>query len=527
LKIIIHSAGISLVKVHCSTSKYLRTQGSNVIDQFWRLADQYPEEIIGWCDKQFEAILDLKDWKSIFHHDLIMASYAIKNIFLGKEIGYIDNLPFININRNVMYGTWQMSSDVGGIKGETAIRFKYLLQDIKDFNLLINSIAKLGQQNGLFCYSAPQLIKINSSPPSNKMATDRLLFLFVSKHYKTVHIFILFWCLWKYEKRLPLLALFNSFFVNSLFEKQVDFSTIKVKSTRTSIFNDSIDVIIPTIGRSKLLIQVLKDLSVQTLLPNKVIIVEQNPDKEGVSELISLNNCNWPFEIKHFFIHQAGVCNARNIALKQVSSDWVFFCDDDNRMGENVLFEAILEIKRLGVDMISASYRQDNEPLVFTKIKQWGTFGAGNSIVARKSLKGLTFSASFEHGYGEDKDFGMQLRNSGCDIIYHPEIEIKHLKASIGGFREKYQLIWEKEKPISKPSPTLMVLAKKHYTQEQIAGFKTFLFLKHYTNQPIKNPIRYIIEMEKGWKNSEKWAEKLIDAETKIGKDFQVIIKSK
>jgi hypothetical protein len=47
------------------------------------------------------------------------------------------------------------------------------------------------------------------------------------------------------------------------------------------------------------------------------------------------------FNIRHIFTHQTGACNARNLALSHVESEWVFFNDDDNKFScdliENVL----------------------------------------------------------------------------------------------------------------------------------------------------------------------------------------------
>jgi hypothetical protein len=44
-----------------------------------------------------------------------------------------------------------------------------------------------------------------------------------------------------------------------------------------------------------------------------------------------LINQTWPFNIRHKFTHQTGACNARNLALSHVESEWVFFNDDDNK----------------------------------------------------------------------------------------------------------------------------------------------------------------------------------------------------
>ena len=116
---------------------------------------------------------------------------------------------------------------------------------------------------------------------------------------------------------------------------------------------------------------------------------------------------------------------------------------------------------------------------------------------------------SYEFGFGEDSDFGMQIRNLGYDILYLPEPEITHLKAPIGGFRSKPVLEWHKDNIQPKPSPTVMLYLILHTTQEQIFGYKTILFFKFYKNQNIKNPYRYFKMFQKQWNQSVFWANQL------------------
>ncbi len=521
--LIVHVKREKVAEVRNALGSAVEHSNNDLVDVFWELAERFPEEIIGWCESSLVEKLNFEEWDTIFHHDLIMASFAVENKFLPDSIGYVDQLPFVNINRKVLYATWQMSSDVGGIKGETLLKFKSLFREINDFDFLLNSLAKIGQQNGLLCYSAPKLLSSFSDKNPKATATVNQLFSFVYKYYNTIWISVLFWCYWKYEKKFPFRAYLKALLNKKYFSQNVELSQIKNQSNKKTETSTSIDVIIPTMGRPQFLLRVIEDLSLQNLLPKKVIVVEQNSDVDSLSELSELYSKTWPFEVKHHFIHQTGACNARNLALEEVNSDWVFFADDDIRFESNLLEKVIDEIENLGANSINMNCKQEGEKTIFKKMKQWGSFGSGTSIVKSAFAKQCIFSLIYEHGYGEDADFGMQLRNVGCDIIYHPKIEILHLKAPMGGFREKPVLAWEHEKPMPKPSPTLMALAIRYYTKEQMAGFKTSLYLKYYNNQSIKNPFSYIREMNKSWNKSEKWSKKLIDSEN----NFQVNTETK
>ena len=512
LKILIHQNAKIPVKVISSESEEVLLTSRTCTGAFWELAEKYPNEVIGWCEEDFQEDLALEEWNKIFHQNLIMASYAVKTTFLPESIGYIDQLPFINVDRSVSYGTWIMSSDVGGMKGEVLLRFRQLFGKEKDFDYLLNCIAKVGQQNGLFCYSEPGLLRSFVKRELQSTAINGQLFSFVYQNYNSIWTTILFWCLFKYEHRFPLWGYVLSFFREKYFQKKVRLPEVHLQSESTGT-PVSIDVILPTMGRPRYLLQVLGDLSRQSLLPKKAIIVEQNPELDSISELSELHSRKWPFEIIHHFIHKTGACNARNIALAEVTSDWVFFADDDIRLQPDLLKEVISEAGKYKLTAVNMNCKQPGEETVFHKVKQWGSFAAGTSIVKSYFAKKCRFSAVFEHGFGEDADYGMHLRQEGCDIIYHPGLEIQHLKAPMGGFRQKSVMDWEKENLLPKPSPTVMAFAMKYYTLQQIRGYKTSLFIKFYSKQSIKNPLVYLKQMRKRWSKSRAWAKKLLKLE--------------
>ncbi len=476
------------------------------IEELFRLAEDYSDSILVWCHESQKNNLDIVGIKSSFTLKNMMVSFS-NHHYLPEQIGYVDNSSFLKVNRNVKYPTWLMSSNVGAIHASQLIKFKSLILTNATLDYSLSSIAKLGMPNGLFCYSIPKLLKNNLLEEKQKKASRVTLFKFVKQHFKTRWVWLLLLNYVWHDKRIPLYSALRSLF----YKKIASPETFELEPISDNVSNetDTIDIIIPTIGRKQYLHDVLKYLSVQTLMPNKVVIVEQNPDKSSASELDFIKTENWPFEIKHFFIHQTGACNARNMALKEVTSKFVYLADDDNEFGKNLLQDVVDTMNKYSLEAVSMSYLQKDEKELFTKPIQWSAFGAGSSIIKSKYLEEVGFNMALEHGYGEDVEFGMQLRNQGADIIYFPDIKILHLKAPMGGFRTKFIHPWEQDVIQPKPSPTVMLNKLNNTTRHQFLGYKTILFFKFYNNQNIKNPITYYSKFKKQWKQSVYWANKL------------------
>ena len=479
---------------------------NNVQKVLLSLAQSHQNEFLIWCREDLSTTLDVGALADIFHHKLIMASYS-NDSYLPDEIGYIEESPFIKVKRDVSYPTWQMSSDVGGIHSSALLQFLNL-PVTDDLDYYLNSVAKLGQPRGLFCYSEPRLIR-GQNRIFEKKASGSLsvLFRFVRQHYRTRWLLLLLVNFMAYQHRLPL----RQFIYALSFRKRSgilpDFSGISVESTKKIVEQGSLDVIIPTIGRKEYLYQVLQDLKRQTRLPSKVIVVEQNPDRDSNSELDFIVEEDWPFKIRHIFTRRAGVCNARNLALNEVESDWIFFNDDDNRFRTNLIQEVFSNIRKYGISCYCTPYLKPGEDPKFELVTQTTTFGAGNTFLKNSSRQGIGFAPELEFGYGEDKDFGMQLREKGIDVIFFPEPAIIHLNAPSGGFRNLSKFPWSNSFPAPTPSPTLMWYKRRHFSQKQLLGYKTVLFL----NLMKKGKIEEMMEFNRSWQASMNWAGKLQD----------------
>ena len=508
--IVIYHNSKRVTRVVSDTLEVIDFDSSNSIASvLMHIALQFPNKSIAWCHQDYEGFVNWNEFPKVLHHNKIMVSFSPSiQIYLGREIGYVEESPFINVNKRVSYPTWQMSSGIGGMQASVLVQFKGKIKECRNFDYFLNSMAKLGMPLGLCCYSEPKLFKTFPECPQPK-ATIFTLFQFVYQHYKTRWLFLMLFNLMVYEKRLPIFAFLKALLYKKRSNIGISLNSIVVQSSKEVVNEATVDVIIPTIGRKSYLYDVLKDLALQTHLPKQVIIVEQNPMKGSESELDYLKNENWPFKIKHTFTHQAGACNARNLALSKVDSEWVFLNDDDNRFEANLIKKTIENIIKYGEKCITTSYIQPHEKSQHFSVHQTGIFGSGNSFVKTELLRKVSFDKALEFGYGEDTDFGLQLRKIGVDVIYFPDLNIVHLKAPMGGFRTQPVLQWHKEVIQPKPSPTIMYVKQKYDTKEQILGYKTVLFLKFYKLQNSRNPFVYLIKIKRQWNKSVFWAKQL------------------
>ncbi len=483
-----------------------------VIDQsiargLYNLAQTNPEKLLIWCFEADFHLLNIDVLSDVFHHNRIFASFQLPSQeYLPKSIGYVDRTCFVAVNKTVSYPTWMASALVGGVHAAVLLKMCPVLNLNHEFNYFLNSLAKLGMVQGLFCYSEPRLLlNTESVVYSSKRASKYTLFKFVKQHYKWVWVYFLVLSYWIYEKKIMISPLFYVIFIKQV-KINFQLDAIKVQSRKKILLEGSIDVIIPTIGRKKFLHDVLKDLAMQTALPKNVIIVEQNPDLNSKSDLDYITNETWPFVIKHTFTHHLGACQARNIALSQVTSEWTLLGDDDNRFDVNLLSDFIRIISQYGVEVVSSLYLQSLEKQNYFITAQTGIFGSGNSMIKSSLINKTKFDTRYEFNYGEDSDFGMQLRHQGVDVIFCTDIKITHLKAPMGGFRTKMTQLWDEELIQPKPSPTIQLYHQRYSTKNQILGYKLLLGIKFYREQTIKNPLCYLKEFKKRWTVSEQWA---------------------
>jgi glycosyltransferase involved in cell wall biosynthesis len=479
--------------------------GEPIVKAMFTLAQKSHNTLIGWCHEAYVNSTNMAKWETLVNHELELITYEPSGKYwIDNRIGYVDfTSPFIhNIPSNIRFGTWQASASIGLISSETLLQFSAIGNKVNDIRTLLVAIGKIGETLGLFSYSEPLLINSPSENPHLQASSIKATLQFIKSYYglKWTLFFIL--CNLIYKNKLRLDWLLMSLFIRKLPSIKTLTTLKNLENNEIISSNDTIEVIIPTLGRAHTLKDVLDDLSNQSLLPNTVIIVEQISTANGVSELDYLNNIKYPFSIKHKLIHELGACNARNVAITNLGqSEWVFFADDDIRIDSDTLINTIAKCKQYKLDAITIAVYQRHEQIERKKYPiVWNNFGSGCSIVKTIYVTTTNFDLNFEFGFGEDTDYGVSLRRKGCTIGYLAQNPILHIKAPIGGFRTQFVHPWSYEE--TKPSPTILNHYLKNLSSFQLNGYQLFFMI----NQILKKRDCCFNKMRKRWLNSLKWA---------------------
>ena len=472
-------------------------QGKPVLPALYDCARENPEEPIVVKERD----LDGTSFIEALGENPSRNSFISNHNSLNQDFGYVEDSPFLKISNTVKYPTWIKGSSIFYIHATLVNQVSDQLSANQNLLYWVNSLGKLAQSAGVFTYQLPYHL-------SHDKLSDSLLYRFVQQHYKRRWTLLLLLCHILYEKRFPWVAFAKAQFFKTK-KIKIDAVVLQKKVSKHDEFDSEYDIIIPTMGRPDYLYHVLKDIKRQTILPKKVIIIEQNADPSSKSELYYLEGETWPFQMDHQLIYKTGACHARNLAISRAKAPWVLFFDDDVRVPNDFMLKMVDVIDRTKAKAITFSCLQNGEVEQLTQCKQWETFGSGCSIVHRDAFESCCFDLALEHGYGEDADYGIQIRNAGYDVIYTPQIQILHLKAPVGGFRSEFIFPWQFEKFKPKPSPQIMYFRRKNTTLQQLQGYKLVLFFKFYRGFGTSNPIKHYRYFRKAWNRSVYWSHKL------------------
>ena len=219
-----------------------------------------------------------------------------------------------------------------------------------------------------------------------------------------------------------------------------------------------VSVIIPTLNRAQVLLDVLGDILKQKYPNFEVIVVDQtSKTQKDVLQFIDKNRA----KIKYFHLLKKGSSYARNVGAKKAQGEIIIFLDDDIRINNpNFISYHISNfsdphIAVVGGRVVEDFKMKDPHRKEVGKIKFFGLvdlpyFDAtqrleidrapGGNMSFRKEIF-LKVGGYKEIYLGtahlEETDFCLRVKRAGYKIMFDPRPVIKHLLYKTGGGRAK------------------------------------------------------------------------------------------
>ena len=182
-------------------------------------------------------------------------------------------------------------------------------------------------------------------------------------------------------------------------------------------FTPNYSVVLPTLGRIEPVIELVNCLNKQTILPDQIIIIDQNNEPLDFNFKLADS-----IEFIHIHVPWKGLSKARNYGLNLVSSEHVLFADDDSTIPEDTFKIALEKIQAFNLDALAIRLQDpdSNETMLnypkesckthFNNIHN--TTCEGATIWRTEALKQL-------QGYDEALGLGRyHSSEEGADIIY-------------------------------------------------------------------------------------------------------------
>lgn len=477
-----------------------------------RLARAHPDAWIAWYDRRLEPWLsDPESWPGLARHELEVLHLGCfqRTDLMAGSLGLVDfDSPWLLPGpRDRRFATW-LISPAAGIARAAAIR---AVSPDRTGSLagFLFELGARGVRHGLSPVSEPALLR--GSVPDDlwdraPLSDDDLARL-IRRGYGRK--WLGFWLLARRLSEGKLSPATVGAALRGWVAKEarnVDeqaFSRLHPALPDVMSGGD-VDALIPTLGRPQALRDVLRDLAAQTVLPRRVIVVDQGGSPLPEEE--------WPFELVHLSLATPGACTARNAGLRETRSEWVLLLDDDVRLQPGLISYLLRTAEAYGVDAVNARiFLPGQEPREEPAVpKPWPTFGTAAVLVAARALaEAGDFDERLDGGYGEDYELGVRLRLAGAGVLLAPGEPVLHLKAPAGGFRHPAPLPWSEDPIPPRPSPTVLYSRRKHHTLAMQSGYRLYYALKRLSGKPLLGWPREARAISRGWERSAWWAARM------------------
>lgn len=399
-------------------------------------------------------------------------------------LSYLDPLWYFNLKPAKKH--WFYFPDLNKLEEED----KGLIAEDKGYKELCREDAIFqGLKKGIM--TTDLSVAVDSLPSGETPPEDN--YRFVKKYYTKPWIF--------YYLFIRLLRLKNPFreirgFFKALPVKREDlYATVssKVPSGITVPRNARISVIVPTLNRYEYLKDFLHDLSVQTIPPSEVIVIDQSDRKD------------FPFyddfrklPLNLVFRNSKGQWLARNEAIAISTGDYILFGDDDSRVKPDWIEQHLKCLLFFDCGISAGVSVPAGSPAGKDKtFFRWADeFDSGNAMVRRTVFEctGL-FDRAFDGIRMGDTEFGLRAYLSGITSVSNPLAGRIHMEASTGGLREYGSVHAFRPKNFWKPRSDkgLLYLYQKYFRAQHLVSLLAVRILLSYVPpKPGKHPAGYL-----------------------------------
>jgi len=207
-------------------------------------------------------------------------------------------------------------------------------------------------------------------------------------------------------------------------------------STVVLLSSPKVSVVLPTYGRYKYIAEVLEDLRSQTIRPTQILIADANQVREPQ---IYAQFTDLPLDVLWLPPEQNGTCKSRNACLERATGDYIWFVDDDSRLGSDNLENHLRLLEVYGADVsVGPAYTKERPELHTFQREITCTFmDCGTTVVRSALLRQVGgFDVQFNESLpGEDGEIGDRFIRAGGLMLNNPYAQRFHYLAPIGGAR--------------------------------------------------------------------------------------------
>jgi glycosyltransferase involved in cell wall biosynthesis len=199
---------------------------------------------------------------------------------------------------------------------------------------------------------------------------------------------------------------------------------------------ESFSVAVPTRGRTTELAALLASIAESTLMPEQIIIVDQNDDDRLASVVAGFG----ALPIAHHRVNFRGLSAAKNFAARICTTEILFTPDDDCKVFPSTFATALNELASTRADVVFGKCIDETGSdaiVTFRKLPGWlsprqmeGMFvepaTAARASVMREIPFDETLGVGTFHGAEEGLDWVLRLLAAKKRLYFQPAVELFH-----------------------------------------------------------------------------------------------------